>query len=86
MYCFRMGVLVQVRDVDQAVRDELKSRAATEGKSLNAYLLTLLADAVATPTRSQVIDRILTRSENSALSSVDLVRDDRDERSAVSGS
>ncbi|MBA2696344.1 MAG: FitA-like ribbon-helix-helix domain-containing protein [Ornithinimicrobium sp.] len=81
-----MGVLLQVRDVDEAVRDELKSRAATEGKSLNAYLQTLLIEAVATPTRSQVIDRILARSETSALSSVEIVRDDRDARSAPSRS
>lgn len=77
-----MGVLLQVRDVDERVRDELKSRAAAEGKSLNAYLQALLSEAVATPTRSQVIDRILARAETSAVSSAEVVREDRDRRSA----
>ncbi|USQ75476.1 FitA-like ribbon-helix-helix domain-containing protein [Ornithinimicrobium cryptoxanthini] len=73
-----MGVLMQIRDVDEAVRDTLKARAATEGVSLNTYLRTLLSQAAATPTRQEVFDRIASRAERSDASSVDLVRQLRD--------
>lgn len=77
-----MTILLQIRDVDKRVRDELKARAALEGKSLNAYLKSLLEDAVASPRRSEVLERILARSESSATSSVDDIRRDRDARAA----
>ena len=37
-----MTVLVQIRDVDPDVRDELKARASKVGMSLNAYLKDVL--------------------------------------------
>lgn len=38
-------VLIQIRDIDEQVRDELKARAARGGVSFNAYLTSLLEHA-----------------------------------------
>lgn len=76
-----MGVLVQIRDVSPAVRDELKARAARDGVSLNSYLRDLLEVAAARPSRDDVLARIAARSEQSSVSATDLVRADRDGRS-----
>ncbi len=73
-----MGVLVQIREVDEEVRDRLKASAAAEGLSLNAYLVRLLSREASTPTHQEVLARIATRSERSDISSVDLIRAGRD--------
>ena len=73
-----MTVLVQVRDVDVAVRDTLKARAAKAGVSFNAYLKTLLTEAAARPTRDDVLARISARSERATISSTALIRTLRD--------
>lgn len=65
---------MQIRDVDESVRDTLKSRAALAGVSLNTYLRTLLTDSAAVPTRREVFDRIARRAEHSDVSSVELIR------------
>ncbi len=77
-----MPVLVQVRDVDAAVRDELKARASRDGVSLNSYLRDLLTQAATTPTRDEVVARILARSERSRVSAAEILRAERDDRSA----
>ena len=66
--------LIQVRGVDDAVRDELKSRAASRGLSLNAYLLELLSEAVRRPTREEVLDRVERRLARSDVSTTEVVR------------
>ena len=76
-----MPVLVQVRDVDAAVRDELKARASRDGVSLNSYLRDLLTQAATTPTRDEVVARILARSERSRVSAAEILRAERDDRS-----
>ena len=76
-----MPVLVQVRDVDAAVRDELKARASRHGVSLNSYLRDLLTQAATTPTRDEVVARILARSERSRVSAAEILRVERDARS-----
>ena len=75
-----MGVLVQIRDVDEAVRDELKARAASQGQSLNAYLRALLTESVRRPSRDQVLARIDSRLETSGVSSVEAIRAARESR------
>ena len=72
--------LIQVRGVDDAVRDELKSRAASRGLSLNAYLLELLSEAVRRPTREEVLDRVERRLARSDVSTTEAVRRGRDAR------
>ena len=73
---------MQVRDVDPAVRDELKARASREGVSLNSYLRDLLTEAAATPRREDVVARILARSEKTTTASAAIIRAERDARSA----
>lgn len=58
-----MGVLVQIRDVDEAVRDRLKEHAAARGVSLNSYLKELLARDASMPPRSEVVSRLRSRPD-----------------------
>lgn len=75
-----MTVTIQIRDLDESVRDRLKARAVTEGESFNSYLKRLLAREAEKPTQQEVFARVLARSESSSVSSVDLIRADRDAR------
>ena len=77
-----MTVLLQIRDVDPDVRDELKARASKVGMSLNAYLKDVLTQAASAPTRESVISRIEARTERSAVSATGLIRAERDARSS----
>ncbi len=56
-----MGVAITVRDVPLDVRDELASRAARAGKSLQEYLRGLLVDVAEKPTAADVIARARAR-------------------------
>lgn len=56
-----MSVAITVRDVPDAVRDELASRAARAGKSLQEYVRGLLVDSAARPTADDVIARARAR-------------------------
>lgn len=77
------GVLVQIRDVDPAVRDRLKDKAAEKGLSLNSYLRELLSQDAAVPVRAEVIRRLRARGgvlPPGAPSSVEILREARAER------
>jgi len=50
-----MSVAITVRDVPDNVRDELASRAARAGKSLQEYVRGMLLDTVARPCAEDVI-------------------------------
>ena len=76
-----MAGLVQIRNVPDETRQGLKARAAARGESLNDYLLKLLIEDAARPTVREVLERARARSERSAVSSVDVIRADRDSRS-----
>jgi plasmid stability protein len=54
-------VAVTVRDVPDEVRDELASRAARAGKSLQEYLRGLLVAAAEKPSLDQVLARARSR-------------------------
>jgi plasmid stability protein len=58
-----MSVAITVRDVPDAVRDELAGRAARAGKSLQEYLRGMLVDAASRPTPEDVIARARRRVE-----------------------
>lgn len=75
-----MTVTIQIRDLDESVRDRLKARAVAEGESFNSYLKRLLAREADKPTQQEVFARVLARSESSSVSSVDLIRAERDAR------
>ena len=76
-----MSGLVQIRNVPDDARKALKARAAARGESLNEYLLNLLVEESARPTLRDVLERARARSEHSTVSSVDIVRRERDSRS-----
>ncbi|KAA1398181.1 FitA-like ribbon-helix-helix domain-containing protein [Aeromicrobium ginsengisoli] len=73
-----MAGLVQIRDVPDDARQALKARAAARGVSLNEYLRALLVEEASRPTLAEVLERARSRSERSAVSSVDIIRADRD--------
>ena len=76
-----MGSLLQIRDVPEESRRELKSRAAARGQALNAFLLELIDREVGRPTVAEVLDRAARRSERATASAQEVVaaaRADRD--------
>ncbi len=77
-----MGSLLQIRDVPDESRRELKARAAAQGRSLNAYLLDLINREVARPTVAEVMDRAARRSEHATASAVGAVAAARKARDA----
>ena len=76
-----MAGLLQIRNVPDEARQLLKARAAAEGLSLNDYLLRLIELETERPTVREVLERARSRSERSSVSSVDIIRADRDSRS-----
>ena len=76
-----MAGLVQIRNVPDDARQALKARAAARGESLNEYLLKLLIEESKTMTVREVLERAASRSERAKVSSVDIIRADRDSRS-----
>lgn len=56
-----MSVAITVRDVPDEVRDELASRAARAGKSLQEYLRGMLIQSAARPPVEDVIARARAR-------------------------
>lgn len=60
----------------------LKARAASRGQSLNAYMLEVLGREVSRPTVAEVLDRAARRARRAHPSSVDAIREARDEREA----
>ena len=76
-----MGSLLQIRDVPDESRRELKSRAAAQGQSLNAFLLELIDREVSRPTVAEVLGRAARRSERATVSAQEVLataRADRD--------
>jgi plasmid stability protein len=60
-HSYRMGTLVQIRDVPDDVHRTLKARAAMSGVSLSEYLRGVLGRAVARPTPEELTARIEAR-------------------------
>jgi plasmid stability protein len=56
-----VSVAITIRDVPDAVRDELAARAARAGKSLQEYLRGMLVESAAHPTVDDVIARARAR-------------------------
>ncbi len=56
-----MTVAITVRNVPDAVRNTLASRAAAEGKSLQEYLRELLIEETAKPTTAEWVARVRAR-------------------------
>lgn len=75
-----MSVLIQIRDVDESVRERLKQRAAAEGVSLNSLLKQVLERESQIPARADVIRMLRERGDLVSGTSVDLVWAAREER------
>lgn len=75
-----MNVMLQIRNVPEESRRELKSRAAKRGESLNAYLLRLIQQEVERPTVAEVLERAQQRSEKVKDSTLTIVAAHRAER------
>ncbi|HZI97422.1 MAG TPA: antitoxin [Actinomycetales bacterium] len=75
-----MGSLLQIRGVPDDERQALKARAAARGESLNAYLLGLISREVARPTVAEVLDRAARRADRREISSVEIIRQVREDR------
>jgi plasmid stability protein len=58
---WRMGVLVQIRDLPEPVHRTLKARAAASGTSLSEYLRSLLAREASRPTPAELAARAQAR-------------------------
>lgn len=75
-----MTVLIQIRDVDEVVRERLKERAARDGVSLNSLLKQILAREAEVPSRAEVLDRIGARPPIVLDDSVEVIAEMRAER------
>lgn len=53
-----------IRDVSAEVAETLKERAASEGKSLSAYVGAELAKIAARPTNAEIVTRLQTRDRS----------------------
>lgn len=58
MYVDRMPVMLQVRNVPEAVHRTLKSRAALKGVALSDYALEILRRETSRPTREEMLQRL----------------------------
>jgi plasmid stability protein len=56
-----MAVMVQVRNVPEAIHRKLKSRAALAGMSLSDYILAELKRSLDRPTKDEILARIASR-------------------------
>jgi plasmid stability protein len=75
-----MASLLQIRNVPDAARRELKARAAARGQSLNTYLLDLIEREVRRPTVAEVLQRAAQRAERATASAADVIDAARAER------
>ncbi|HEX7082502.1 MAG TPA: hypothetical protein VF186_00120 [Gaiellaceae bacterium] len=73
--------MLQIRNVPEETRTELKRRAAKRGESMNAYLLRLLEREVDRPTIENVFERAARRA-GIDVSTADLIRAEREARDA----
>ena len=81
-----MSALIQIRNVPEDVHEKLKARAASQGKSLNTYMLELLERETGAPSKAEVVARINARGPlGGGLKggeAADFVRQAREERDA----
>ncbi len=62
-YAGNMSVMIQIRNVPEAIHRRLKARAAEAGMSLSDYLLADLRKAAERPTPGELRERLRSRSE-----------------------
>ncbi len=76
MHNAAMAVSITIRDVPDETRDELASRAALSGRSLQEYLRSKLVELAARPDGEALLARIRARkaATGSMLPAADIVR------------
>jgi plasmid stability protein len=80
-HVLHMSVMIQLRNVPDALHRRLKARAALEGMSLSDYCIAELRRFAERPTLNEMLDRLATREPVKVdVSIVDLIRADRDSR------
>ena len=76
-----MSVMVQIRNVPADFHRRLKARAAVEGMSMSDYILREMAKALDRPTRTEVLDRLRSRTVRKVRNRpADVIRSERDAR------
>jgi plasmid stability protein len=76
-----MSVLIQIRNVPDALHRELKSRAALAGMSLSDYLLGEIRQVAEQPTLAEMRARLQSRTPViSPISPAEAIRAERDGR------
>ena len=76
-----MVVAITIRNIPDDTRDELASRAALAGQSLQEYLRTFLIEVAERPTQAQIIAGARERAKRLGTElDVDAMLKDRDER------
>ncbi|MGH7842247.1 MAG: FitA-like ribbon-helix-helix domain-containing protein [Candidatus Binataceae bacterium] len=76
-----MSVMVQIRNVPDALHRRLKSRAALAGMSLSAYLLNEIREVAERPTIEELLARLKRRSRViTSVEPADVIREERDRR------
>lgn len=68
-----MSVAITIRNVPEAVRDELAARARRSGRSMQEYLLEELRATSRRPDLNDVIDRARARSRTSHITAEDIL-------------
>jgi antitoxin FitA len=76
-----MSMMIQIRNVPDALHRRLKSRAALAGMSLSDYLLSEIREVAERPTVEELRARLQTRTRiTPTLSPAEAVRIERDRR------
>jgi antitoxin FitA len=74
-----MGVMIQIRNVPEALHRRLKSRAALAGMSLSDYLLDEIRRVAERPTVDELRARLSSRTKaNPSVPPADAIRAERD--------
>jgi antitoxin FitA len=76
-----MSMMIQIRNVPDALHRKLKSRAALAGMSLSDYLLSEIREMAERPTLEELRERLENRSEvKPSVTPAQAVRAERDQR------
>jgi plasmid stability protein len=80
-YVFHMSIMIQIRNVPDALHRRLKSRAALSGMSLSDYLLGAIREVAERPTLEELRERLQRRSGlTPSVGPAQAVRAERDRR------
>ena len=76
-----MTMMIQIRDVPEALHRRLKARAALEGVSMSRFVLREIERALERPSRREWIEAIRSQPEVELdMSPADILRDQRNRR------